>query len=183
MAILVAAVVSTTLFTFFNTQLNQYFKLSADSQNFSDLAVQSQRIAKVLRGATDISVANDSDITVNAYFAPRDSTVSQIRYYKNAAGTKLYADITPYSSNPPSGTLQTNNKKTYTIIENFQTIAGFKLFVYLDSGGNVIPTPIGNLNTIKNIQINLAVPAKNPTQNGNSTMTLQVSLRNRKTNL
>ena len=183
MAIVLTGIVTTGVFTFFNTQANQYFKLNTDSQNYSDLAVQSQRIAKVLRGLTDITVANDNDITVYAYFSPRDNTVSQIRYYKNAAATTLYADVTPLTANPPSGTLLTAQKKTYTIIPNFFTVTGSKLFTYLDSTGWTIATPISDLHTIKGVKINLAVPAKNPGPNGNTSMTLQVSLRNRKTNL
>lgn len=87
------------------------------------------------------------------------------------------------SANPPNGTLQTAQKKTYTIIENFQTITGVKLFNYLDSAGTTMNIPVADLHTIKGIRINLAVPTKNPTENGNTTMSLQVSLRNRKTNL
>ena len=186
-AISLAAVLSLVAIGFFSSSFNNYIKLSKDSTNLSEVASQTQRIARVLRGLTDISDASSpNEITVYAYFSPVDTYVSQVRYYKNAAGTVLYADVTPMTANPPIGTLITANKKTFTIISTFYTVSGTNLFTYLDAAGNALTNPVIDQHTIKGIRINLAVPTivgkANP-NNSYTTTSLQVSLRNRKTNL
>jgi prepilin-type N-terminal cleavage/methylation domain-containing protein len=175
-------VISTTAFTFFTTSVNQYLSLQQDGIVFGDLAMQSQRVAQVLRGLTDINSATASDMVVYAYFYPNDANASLIHYYKNVAGTTLYADVTPLTANPPIGTPIIAQKKTYTIISTlFQ--GSVSTFVYLDSYGTTLTLPIADLHTIKEIQVNLAVPVKSPTASGNDAISLLVSLRNRKTNL
>lgn len=181
--LVIAAIVSLTAYTIFSTTLNQYFGLQQDGSEFTNLATQSQRIANVLRGTTDIVSATNNDLVAYAYFSPNDSYVSQVHYYLNAQSDVLYADVTPMTANPPIGTLITNQKSTHTIIDNYHPLSGLDLFVYLDSVGNPLPMPIADEHAIKSIQINLAVPADHPTPNGNQQMSLQVNLRNRKTNL
>jgi len=173
--------ISGMMFLFFNNTFTQYFALQKDGSNFTDLATQSQRIGNVLRGATDfISEASD-DVEVYAYFAPSDTYVSQIHYYENADNTKLMADVTHMTANPPIGTPIAASKQTYTIIPNFYQAPGVNLFTYLDASGNTLSLPIADEHTIKGIQVNLAAQTSSPS--ANQTMSLQVSLRNRKTNL
>jgi prepilin-type N-terminal cleavage/methylation domain-containing protein len=179
----VLGIVVISSYTYFSTSTAEYLNLQKDSLAFNDLAYQSQRISKVLRGLTDISVANTNNITVYAYFSPDDTYVSQVSYYKNAEGTKLFADVTPMNGNPPTGTLLSSQKKTYTIMDNFLTLASTNVFEYLDSTGDPLALPISDLHIIKGITVNLAVPVNAPTAKGNHTMSVQVSLRNRKTNL
>ncbi|HET9412089.1 MAG TPA: prepilin-type N-terminal cleavage/methylation domain-containing protein [Candidatus Saccharimonadales bacterium] len=170
-------------YPFFNTTLKQFFTLEQEGLTFSQLSMQSHRIAKVLRGATDITQAQNTETTVYAYFAPNDAYVSLIRYYKNVAGTKLLADVTPMSANPPNGTLLDAQKRTVTIIENFYSNPNVNTFEYLDAAGNKLNLPIADLHTIKGMRVNLAVPVTIPSISGNDTITVEVSLRNRKTNL
>jgi type II secretory pathway pseudopilin PulG len=179
----ISLIVSLTAYTIFSTLLNQYFGLQKDSSEFTNLASQSQRIATVLRGLTDIVSASNNDVTVYAYFAPNDSYVSQVHYYLNAGSTTLYADVTPMTANPPIGSLIPAQKETHTIIDDYHVLPGLNLFSYLDGAGNTLSLPLVDENAVKSIQINLAVPADHPTPNGNQQMSLQVFLRNRKTNL
>lgn len=178
--IVLVGIVSTFAFTFFNTSTNQYLSLQQDADSFNGLASHYQRLANVLRGLTDITAAGANDITLYAYFSPNDAYVSLIRYY--ISQDKMLADVTPLTSNPPSGTLITSSQKTYTIINNFYSTPGVDTFVYLDSSGSTLPMPISDLHTIKGITVNLAVPSKSPSDTSQA-LTLQVSLRNRKTNL
>ncbi len=182
--IVLIGILSTAAYTFFNTSLINYLNLQQDSMSLGDLATQSQRIARVLRGLTDITSASSDDITVYAYFTPSDTYVSLIHYYKNAAKTQLFADVTQMTANPPIGTPIVSTLRTYTVIDNFYNAGGgLNTFVYLDSASVPLPMPIVDLHTIKGIQINLAVPSKEPSANGYISTTVQVSLRNRKTNL
>lgn len=173
------AAVTTLAYTFFNTSVKQYLSLQQDGLNFSELSMQSQRVAAVMRGSIDVIDASYTEMTLTAYFSPNDSYVSQIRYYKSADGTKLLADVVPYTANPPIGTLDTAQARTVTIIDNFKTKPGVNTFEYVDSGGQNMPVPISDLHTIKGLRVNLA----SGTSANSTSLNVQVSLRNRKTNL
>lgn len=175
--------ISAVFFSGFNTLVFQYFKNQKTATQFSDLAFASQRIANVLRGTTDFIAVGENDVTVYAYFYPNNEYVSQIRYYLNGTNTSLMADVTPMSANPPTGTPVTASKRTYTIIPNYFKASGVNLFSYLDASGNTLALPVSDQHIIKGINIVLAVPKVDATSTTGQTMTLNVSLRNRKTNL
>lgn len=179
----VIGLVVASMFTFLTASMKRYMALQQDGTAFGSLAAETQRVAAVLRGLTDISSASSDDITAYAYFYPTDTYVSIVHYYKNAAKTQLLADVTPMTANPPIGTPITANKKTYTIIPTLYANASTATFTYLDSLGNTLVTPISDLHTIKGIKITLSAPADTITKDATTTMSLQISLRNRKTNL
>ncbi|MDB5163505.1 MAG: hypothetical protein JWS12_122 [Candidatus Saccharibacteria bacterium] len=178
-----SAIIGLATFSFFNDSFRNYLALQEDGTAFSDLSLQSQKLASVLRGVTDFVTVNSNDITVYAYFSPQDAYVSQVHYYHNIDNTKLMADITPMTANPPNGTLITAKKRTYTVVGRLYTPPSSSIFTYLDSSGNPLTLPISDLLTIKGIKVSLSVPSKGTGVAGYSTMSLQVSLRNRKTNL
>lgn len=179
--ILLIGILSLVIYASFNTSIQSYFGLQKQSMNFTEMAVQTQRISNVLRSSTDIVSAADSDITVYAYFSPADQYVSKVRYYKNPSKTQLMADVTRMTSNPPVGTEIISTKRTYTILSYYSEVSGNKLFTYLDATGNTLAMPISDLQTIKGIRVSLTSPSS---QTGvNQTINTQVSLRNRKTNL
>jgi prepilin-type N-terminal cleavage/methylation domain-containing protein len=178
---IVTTILSISIFTFANALISRYFPLQEESMAFSDMSRNSQRIASVIRGLTDITQATSNSMTIYSYFSPADTYVSLVKYY--VTGNILMADITPMSANPPSGTPITANKKTYTIIDNLYTPTGTQLFVYLDETGSPMTLPISDLHTVKGIQVNLGIPLSTPSINSSDTISLQVSLRNRKTNL
>lgn len=182
-ALAILGIIIVIAYPFFNTTLRQFLVLEQEGLMFGQLSMQSQRIAKVLRGTVDVTQATSTEVTVYAYFAPNDASASLIHYYKNPAGTKLLAEITPMTSNPPTGTLLTAQKRTVTIIDNFYSAPGIQTFEYLDASGATLTQPITDLHSIKGMRVKLAVPITLPSQSGNDTITTQVSLRNRKTNL
>ncbi|HSX33264.1 MAG TPA: prepilin-type N-terminal cleavage/methylation domain-containing protein [Candidatus Saccharimonadales bacterium] len=179
----VIAVVITTMFTFLTAGLKRYLGLQQQASAFGTLASETQRIATVLRGLTDISSVGSNDLTVYAYFYPSDTYVSLVRYYKNTAKTQLLADVTPMTANPPIGSPLTAQKKTYVIIPNLYSATSTAVFTYLDSSNSPLTLPVGDEHTIKGIQITLVSPADPVVSASTTTMTLDVSLRNRKTNL
>ncbi|OGL30646.1 hypothetical protein A3F37_03420 [Candidatus Saccharibacteria bacterium RIFCSPHIGHO2_12_FULL_41_12] len=181
--IAIVGVITTTIYTFFNNSISQYLALQTNNVRHGELTIQSQRMASLVRGLTDINVATTSELSMYAYLSPRDTTVSLIRYYKSTDGTKLYADVTPMSANPPTGTPVTADIKTITLLDNFYTVGGINLFTYLDSAGNTLANPVTDLRAIKGIKITLAVTSTAPVVNSNETVTVQVALRNRKSNL
>lgn len=177
----VATFASISMFLFANALISRYFPLQEEGIAFSEMSRGSQRIATVVRGLTGITQANSNSMTIYSYFSPADTYVSQVSYY--ISNNQLMADVTPMTSNPPVGTPITANKKTYTIVSNLYLPNGMQLFVYLDETGTPLTMPISDLNSVKSIQVNLGIPLTNPSQNGSDTISLQVSLRNRKTNL
>jgi len=178
--ITMSGIISTTFFVFYNDSLSQYLALQKDGSDFSDLATQSQRLANVLRGITDIVSDSNNDITCYAYFYPNDTYVSKIHYYKSADNKKLYADVIPMDANPPIGNPIMAQEKIYTIIPNFYQSPSLNTFVYLDDTGSPLTMPISDEHIIKGIQVNLAVQGAH---SSDQAVNLQVSLRNRKTNL
>lgn len=182
-SMVVIGIVIIGAFTIFNNSINSYLGLQQDASEFQNLTVGSQRIGNVLRGLTDITTATENEVTLYAYFSPNDSYVSLIRYYISGSNPSLYADVTPMTANPPGGSLINSSKKTYTIIENFYQQQGVNTFTYLDANGTALTMPISDLHTIKGIKVSLAVPINVPTANGSRVVNVQVSLRNRKTNL
>jgi len=181
MVMIMVVLVAITMYGFFSSSFSRYFSLQKDATNFGEMAVQTQRVATVLRGSTDVVSASSTELTVYAYFAPADTYVSQIRYYLNANKTVLYADVTRMTANPPIGVTIPSSLTTYTIISNYHYAATVNLFTYLDANGNTLAMPLGDLKTIKGIRISLSAPSSNA--NASHNIDVQVSLRNRKTNL
>jgi len=177
----VSAIMVVTFGSFFNNYLILYSKFQKDSSSFTELAHQSQRIANVLRGLTDIVSVTDNDLVAYAYFSPVDTYVSQVHYYLNASSTAVMVDVIPMTSNPPVGTLITANKKTYTIISDYYQAPSGSLFTYYDISGTALALPIADQHSIQSIKVNLAAPASHSDKGQNLNTT--VSLRNRKTNL
>jgi len=177
----VVAVMFISFGTFFTNYLILYSKYQQDASSFTELANQSQRIADVLRGVTDIISESSNSLSAYAYFSPQDNYVSVVHYYLNAKGTAIMVDVTPMSANPPIGTPLTNSTKTYTIISNYYQASGVNLFNYYDASGTLMTLPIADEHSILEIQVNLAEPGSH-TKNG-QTLSITTSLRNRKTNL
>jgi prepilin-type N-terminal cleavage/methylation domain-containing protein len=181
-SIVIIAIIGSTFLVFFKSSFFNYLNLQSDATATSQLDTQAMRVATVMRGVTGLNSVAANDINIYSYFYPSDAYVSVVHYYLQTSGTttKLLADVTPMTANPPIGTPQTNKLKTYTIIDNFYQPSGSSLFTYLDSSGNALTLPISDLQTIKGVQVNLAAKGSN---GSNQALNVQVSLRNRKTNL
>jgi len=182
--IIMVGMVTITFYTFFHSSLFGYLNLQKDASSFAQLNSQSARIANVLRGTTDIVSADQNDLVVYAYFYPNDQYVSLLHYYivTTAGGDKtVNADLTPMTSNPPVGTPITASKRTFTVIPNYYQKSGGSLFTFLSASGSGLSTPITDLRAIKGITVNLATTVT--TAGANQELSVQVSLRNRKTNL
>ena len=181
--IFLIGIISATAYQAFAVSLREYFGLHENTLKSGELALNSQRVATVLRGATDIVAVDANDLTVYAYFSPEDTYVSLVHYYLNAQNTQLLVDITPMTANPPTGVPIEEEQRSYTIIENYFKKPGLDLFAYLDASGSDLNLPIADLNSIKGIRVNLAVPIDYPTEGSSQQLSLEVNLRNRKTNL
>lgn len=177
-SIALVAVVSMIFTTLFISTFKNYLSIQKDGTAMTQLAAQANRVATVVRGVTDIVSADANDLVIYAYFYPSDAYVSEVHYY--VANGQLLADVTPMTANPPTGTLETDKARTYTIIDNYYQAAGTNLFTYLNSVNTTLATPLTDTAPVSSVQITLAVPQAD---NGSQTLQVLVSLRNRKTNL
>lgn len=180
--IVLMAIIGSTFIVFFKSSFISYLNLQSDATSLTQLNTQAMRMATVMRGVTGVNSVAANDISVYSYFYPSDAYVSLVHYYLQTASgvTKVLADVTPMSADPPIGSPITAQQKTYTIISNFYQPSGGTLFTYLDSSGGTLGVPISDVQTIKGIQINLATKDSGGT---NQKLSVQVNLRNRKTNL
>ncbi len=180
--IVLIAIIGTTFIVFFKSSLFNYLDLQKDATSFTQLDTQATRVSNVLRGTTDIVSVDASDMTLYAYFYPSDKYVSLLHYYVvTTNGTKqLKADLTPMSANPPIGSPLSAQERTFTIIDNLYLPSGTDLFQYIGASGSPLSLPIADLSSIKGIRVNLAAQTSN---GSNQAIDIEVSLRNRKTNL
>jgi prepilin-type N-terminal cleavage/methylation domain-containing protein len=181
-SIVLVAIIGVTFLVFFKSALFSYLNLQADATSLTQLSSQEMRVATVLRGLTNINSASANDLSIYSYFYPSDTYVSLVHYYLHQTGTdkQLLADVTPMSANPPIGTPLTSQEQTFTVIDNFYQPTGGSLFTYLDSGNSPLNLPISDPESIKAIQVNLA---SSLTGGNTESVQVEVSLRNRKTNL
>lgn len=176
-------IVSTTFIVIFKSTIFNSINMQLDATQAVDLNTGAQRLGMVLRGVTSITSATSNDLVVTAYFYPSDTYVSLLHYYitTDAKGSKkLMADLTPYSANPPAGSPITAQKRTFTIINDYYAANGVSLFSYLDANNGTLSMPINDLQTIKGVRVALAAKTSS---GSNQSLSVQVSLRNRKTNL
>lgn len=175
-------ILTVTFYTLFVTSFTGYLNLQKQSSSFTQATIHSSRVANVIRGLTDITIAKDSELEVFAYFYPSDAYVSKVRYYTTTVnGTQqLRADLTPMTADPPIGTPITAQMRTLTIIESFYTPVNTPLFTYINAANAVLTTPVTDFSAIKSVKIQMSTKVDTLEKQSIST---QVMLRNRKTNL
>ena len=175
---------SVTFFVFFRSSLFNYLDLQKDASGFTELNRQVSRVSNVLRGTTEVVAADANELTVYAYFYPSDVYVSHLRYYVATIGAKkqLKDTLTPMTANPPIGSQITAQTREFIVIDDLYQPSGGALFTYLNASGNAILLPIAELSTIKGVRVALAIKTV-AAGGGDQTVQLQVSLRNKKTNL
>ena len=175
-------ILTVTFYTLFVTSFTGYLNLQKQSSSFTQATIHSSRVANVIRGLTDITIAKDSELEVFAYFYPSDAYVSKVRYYTTTVnGTQqLRADLTPMTADPPIGTPITAQMRTLTIIESFYNPVNTPLFTYINAANAVLTTPVTDFSAIKSVKIQMSTKVDTLEKQSIST---QVMLRNRKTNL
>lgn len=180
---MVSSLLIITLYMFTSSSVNSFMRLQAEGLAHSKLADGSFRITRVIRGVNYIEAANADTITAYSYFAPNDQYTSKIRYYLNGTQDKLLAEVTPMTADYPTGTLITAQTKTVTIIDKFYKVAGVPTFVYYDANYSQLTSPVTELQSIKNVTVQLQVKKYDSNANDYVSSKVTVSLRNRKSNL
>jgi prepilin-type N-terminal cleavage/methylation domain-containing protein len=118
-SIVIIAIIGTTFLVFFKSSLLNYLNLQSDAISMTQINTQAMRVATVMRGITNVTSASANDVVAYSYFYPSDAYVSVVHYYLQTSSgtTKLLADVTPMTSNPPIGTPISASQKTYLSAE------------------------------------------------------------------
>lgn len=172
-AITVTALVNLTV------QSSRGYKYLQTQSNASvDLSNTLDRVAKVTRGATDVTEAQANRLTIFAYFSPQDTVVKKITYFVD--GTDLKATVIPPSGTAPNYTYNPAQGTTKTIAKNL-TNGGIVFTYYNETGAQLS----GSFTTSQIKQIGIAMiinPNPKVLRKPMSSQTT-VTLRNKKTNL
>lgn len=171
--ILVTSLVAVTI------QSSQGYRYLQTQSNASvDLSNTLNRVAKVVRGATDVTEAGSNRLTIFAYFSPEDTVVKRITYFVD--GTDLKATVIPPSGSGPNYTYNPADGTTRTLAQNLTN--GGIVFSYFDEtgaqlGGGFTPTQVKQIGITTIINPNPQLLRKPLTSQ------TVVTLRNKKTNL
>jgi prepilin-type N-terminal cleavage/methylation domain-containing protein len=159
--------------------LQSYTFLQTQSQTSTDLSTLSERIAKVVRGATSVITASANTLTIYGYFDPADTKPEQIRYF--VSGTNLDIGETDPVGTAPNYTYPPANE-VVTVAYTHLVMGATPMFTYYDSTGTILPTGFVNSEVMA---VGIYVAA-NPTPGQNGTaisISTLATLRNFKTNL
>ncbi len=138
-----------------------------------------ERVSRVLRSTNQVIAASSNDLTIEAYFSPRNSVPDKARYYY--ANNELKVDVIPASGTAPNYTYLDTDKQTFTITNLLNTPAQ-PVFRYYDESGGLLTGSIDN-NAVRVIEISLISNAKPELLTQNQVGSTRVQLRNMKTNL
>jgi prepilin-type N-terminal cleavage/methylation domain-containing protein len=173
------AMIAVPLIIFSSKGLTSYEFLQAQSDTSTDLSSLSQRIGKVVRGATGIITAQSNTLTMYGYFSPADTEVKKIRYF--ISGRNLNIGVTrPDSATQPY--TYNNYPEVITTTRVDLSMGSNPMFTYYDDAGNLLS---GGFTTGQVKAVGLYVAA-NPRLNQLPvpiSLTTRVTLRNFKTNL
>jgi len=159
--------------------LTSYEFLQAQSNTSTELSTLSQRMGKVIRGATTIILAQDNTLTIYGYFSPQDTVVKKIRYF--ISGNNLEIGVTPPSGTAPNYTyLSANEVVTVTRVD--LAMGSTPMFTYYDDTGAKLPNGFA-VSQIKEIGLYVAANPRTKQLTVPISLTTRVTLRNFKTNL
>lgn len=171
--------IAVPLVVFSSKGLTSYEFLQAQSNTSTELSSLSQRIGKVIRGATGVLDAQANTMTIYGYFSPADSEVKKIRYF--ISGTNLNIGVTKPDSAAQPYTYN-NYPEVITTTRVDLAMAGTPMFTYYDDAGNLLS---GGFSTgqIKAVGLYVAANPRVKQLSVPVSLTTRVTLRNFKTNL
>ena len=159
--------------------LSSYEFLQAQSDTSTELSSLSQRIGKVVRGATGVLSAQPNTLTMYGYFSPADTEVKKIRYFIN--GTNLNIGVTKPDSAVQPFTYN-NYLEIVTTTRVDLAMGGTPMFTYYDDAGNLLTAGF-SVGQVKAIGLYVAANPRVKQLNVPVSLTTRVTLRNFKTNL
>ncbi len=178
--IVISGIVLAVFTNFFTSAYISYLNLHENALRSNEVSSALQRISKVARGSHTILEAEQDSFTAYAYFTPRDSTLSKVRFYYDTNKKSLMAGVIPATGNSPDFTYNQADEQSITMVRNIE--GGYNFFEYLNSQWQPDTFDAVTFKDIKGVRIKLTTTQLD----GNRapiTVETAVSLRNRKSNL
>ncbi len=169
-----------TFSMFFADNFQGYLNLQASTVRSNEISSALQRMTRVIRGMQSISDAQEDSLTGYAYFTPRDSTLSKVRYFYESGSQNLKVGVIPASGSAPNYTYNAQDEQISTIASDIS--GDSEIFRYVDSDNEESEFTSETYKDIRAVKIvlnGLAVSERQSPVNLQTTVTL----RNRKTNL
>ena len=169
-----------TFSMFFADNFQGYLNLQTSTVRSNEISSALQRMTRVLRGIQSISDAQSNTLTGYAFFTPRDSTLSKVRYFYESGSQNLKVGVIPASGSAPNYTYNVQDEQISTIASNISD--GSAIFRYVNSDNEEAEFTADTYKDIRAIKIvlnGLAVSDRQSPVNLQTTFTLS----NRKTNL
>ncbi|MBW4060990.1 prepilin-type N-terminal cleavage/methylation domain-containing protein [Candidatus Saccharibacteria bacterium] len=177
--IVITGLIALPLSTFLIKGLSSYNFIQAQSDTALELQTLSDRVTKVVRGATSLDTASPDTLIVYAYFSPQDTVIDKVRYFVN--GTNLNIGVTPPTGTAPSYTYLPANEKFYTTRIDL-AMGTASLFTYYDDADNLL-TGSFLPSQVKEVGLYVAANPNAKQVPVPISISTKVTLRNLKTNL
>lgn len=173
------AMIAVPLVIFSYKGLSSYEFLQAQSNTSTELSTLSQRMGKVIRGATGVLAASSNSLTIYGYFSPADTEVKKIRYF--ISGTNLNIGVTkPDSASQPY--TYNNYPEVVTTTRVDLAMGSTPMFTYYDDAGNLLGSGFST-GQVKMVGLYVAANPRTKQLAVPISLTTRVTLRNFKTNL
>lgn len=158
----------------------QYFRFGlAQTDATYETTNSLERISRVLRSTNKVVAAGSNDLTIQAYFSPRDDIPDQARYYK--LGNQVFVDVIAAVGTAPNYTYPVDNKVTYKITDTLNS-ASEPVFRYYNEAGTELTGSV-DVSAIRVVGLTLISNPKPNDLKKNQRGDTQIQLRNMKTNL
>ena len=146
----------------------------------TELNQATDRLTRVLRSATLILEATETNFKMRGYPNAADTAPSEINFYLN--GTALKYTVIPPSGQAPNYTYNPADAVLRTLVAKTTNSVSNPVFRYYDDVGGVLSFPVG-ISSIKIVEPTLsAIDSSNVLKNP-IVVTTKITLRNFKTNL
>lgn len=176
--IAIISIMTTSLVALVTQSSRGYRYLQTQSEASVDLSNTLNRVAKVVRGTSDVISAQPNSLSIYAFFSPNDAVVNKITYF--VQGSTLKATVVPPTGTAPNYTYDDANGTTYTLADDL-TGAG-TVFNYFDASGIQLGSGF-SVSQIKQISIEVTINPNTKVLRKPLTSQTTVTLRNKKTNL
>jgi prepilin-type N-terminal cleavage/methylation domain-containing protein len=179
--IVITGAIAVPLSTFAIKGLTSYTYLEAQSNTSIELNTLSNRIAKVVRGATSVDTAQANTLIVFGYFSPQDTVIKKIKYY--LTGTNLDIDIIPPTNCDAQGANCQYLAPERTLVTRVDLTNGATpIFTYYDDVGIQLSGAFLT-SQIKQVGIYISANPKSKQVPVPISLSTKVTLRNLKVNL
>lgn len=164
--------------------VSQSYRNNREVQTLSivqtELNLANDRLTRVLRSATEILEATQTNVKIYGYPNVSDTIPSQINFYID--GTAIKYSVIPATGTPPNYTYSVGNAQLHTLVGKSTNSVNLPLFKYYDENNALLNFPV-TLSSVRVIEPNISALDTSNILTSPLVVTTKINLRNLKTNL